>query len=67
MMKRAYIGGDTAVLFTDNEAWQCIGDKEWKPLDTADAHFKAKLLSDAEYRKMFGNLPSLPATAFERH
>lgn len=63
-MKYGYLDGDTAVKFTDKEAWQYIGG-QWKKLDTADAHFKAKLLSEAEFNKMFGQLPELPSTAFQ--
>jgi hypothetical protein len=55
----AYLDGDTPVRFDDTEAWQFIGG-EWKPLNGADAFHKAKLLSEAEFNKSFGQLPPLP-------
>ena len=64
-MKYGYLDGDTPIKYTDNEAWQYIGER-WKPIDTADAHFKAKVLTEDTFNKMFGQLPALPQTAFQR-
>jgi hypothetical protein len=55
---------DVPVRYTDREAWQCIGGV-WSPLNTADAHHKAKMLSEETYNKHFPQLPPLPTAAFQ--
>jgi hypothetical protein len=52
-----------AVRFTHDEAWGCFKG-EWREWSVTDAVCKAALLTEAAYRKRFGDLPPLPAHAF---
>lgn len=51
-----------AVRYSDTEAWWFVRDA-WKALDVADAFSDARVLSEAEYKAMFPDLPNLPEVA----
>jgi hypothetical protein len=55
---------DYPVIFDDDEAWECIGG-EWKPLEPAEAHHKAGILTKEQFNAHFGELPALPSAAFQ--
>jgi len=49
-----------------HEAWLFNETKnEWQEMNTADAMYKAKLLSKETFEKMYPDLPPLPAEAFK--
>jgi hypothetical protein len=54
---------DFATRFTDSEAWEFIGG-QWKELNLGDAHHKAKLMSEDDFKSVFPQLPPLPSNAF---
>lgn len=54
---------DLPVIFDDKRAVM-FGNGQWNPIDHAEAHFKAKLMSEAEFKKCFPDLPPLPDNVF---
>ena len=57
---------DFPVKFTATEAWACLRER-WEEFHPAEAYHDAKVLSEAEFKKSFPNLPPLPPEAFESH
>lgn len=55
---------DSAVRFTNQEAWWFVGGR-WKELNSADANHKASLMTEESFNKMFPGLPVLPGEAFK--
>jgi hypothetical protein len=43
-------------------AWSFIGGA-WKEISRTEAYTKAQLLGELEFRRLFGELPPLPASA----
>ncbi len=52
------------VCLTENEAWMCL-DGAWDPMNVADANVKAGLMTEAEFKDTYGELPPLPSEAFK--
>jgi len=50
--------------FTDYEAWVLIKN-EWTEFHVAEVRDKGKALSEADFNKRFGQVPTLPAAAFK--
>jgi len=65
-IKYAYWEDLAVRLASDGEAW-LFNEKTnaWEKMNAADAMFKAKLLSEAEFKSLFPDLPSLPGKAFK--
>ena len=59
---RFAIYDDFATRFTDSEAWEFIG--QWRELNLGDAHHRAKLMSEDDFKSVFPHLPPLPRKAF---
>jgi hypothetical protein len=58
-----------AVRFRDHEAWACYADGKWPKISPTEAAFKAALLTEQGYLRMFGPtsrrpVPPLPPEAF---
>lgn len=48
-----------------DEAWAYVGDR-WVQVDPTDVGVNGRLLTRAAYVQPFGQLPPLPATAFDK-
>lgn len=44
----------------DTRAWSFV-DGAWKEINRAEAYAKAQLIGALEFRRLFGDLPPLPA------
>jgi hypothetical protein len=56
---------ENPVRFTDQEAWSLV-EGVWKQIPLAEVLDNAVVLSETRYSGMFGDLPALPGTAFQR-
>jgi hypothetical protein len=50
--------------FTDTEAWVYQHDNIWRKMNSAEVTQHAAVLSEANYRAAYPDLPALPTTAF---
>jgi hypothetical protein len=65
-IKYAYWEDLAVRLTSDGDAWMFNElTEKWAPMNAADAVTKAKLLTEAEFDKMFPDLPALPTEAFK--
>jgi hypothetical protein len=46
-------------LWTRREAWVCV-DRKWHPFSLTDAVHYTAMLTEADFTKRFGHLPTLP-------
>jgi hypothetical protein len=46
-------------------AWSFV-DGAWKEINCAEAYAKAQLIGELEFRRLFGELPPLPAPSTRR-
>jgi hypothetical protein len=53
-----------AVMWDGWEAWQLGFDGVWREVNAADAACKARILTEADYQRLFGPVPPLPRAAF---
>jgi hypothetical protein len=51
-------------LVSDTEAWS-FANGAWKEINGAEAGMGAAIIGEERFTKMFGQLPPLPATAFQ--
>ena len=51
--------------FTDTEAWVCQHDNVWRQMNAGEVLNGAAVLSEADYRANYGDLPALPKAAFQ--
>ena len=51
--------------FTDNEAWVYQHDNVWRKVNSAEVAQHAALMSEADYRAAYPDLPALPKAAFQ--
>jgi len=54
---------DGPCVFNLHEAWWCYNG-EWKPMSVTEAVCRAGLMTEAHYRRIYGDLPPLPPEAF---
>jgi hypothetical protein len=52
------------VCFDRYRAWMLGRDRAWHETDVVDVLFKAAVLSEQEFRRIFGDVPPLPDHAF---
>lgn len=52
------------VRFVDDEAW-VFAKNAWHPSNSAEALHGARAMDEGDYRKLFGDLPPLPKSAFQ--
>lgn len=52
------------VRYTETEAWIYFEDK-WQRVDMADVYHSARVLTEANYRAIYPQVPPLPITAFQ--
>ncbi len=50
--------------FSDYEAWVLIKN-EWRKFNAAEVRNSVHTLDEAEFKKVFGQLPDLPGEAFK--
>jgi hypothetical protein len=53
-----------AVRWLGWEAWELGMDGTWREINAADAACKARVLSEDNFQRLFGQVPSLPRAAF---
>jgi hypothetical protein len=51
--------------FTDNEAWVYQHDNVWRKMNSAEVVQHAAVMSEADYRAAYPDLPALPKAAFQ--
>jgi hypothetical protein len=69
MPKRLHFGAFEAhpAICDDNEGWVLFpSPREWRELPHAEVLQKTKIMSEAEFRRTYGELPPLPGGAFAR-
>ena len=50
-------------MFNNTEAWVCFAN-EWREMPHAEVLQKTKIMSEAEFKRTFADLPDLPKAAF---
>jgi len=57
MLEYGFFSDDlTPVRFTRTEAWQFLAGS-WRAIHPAEAHHKARILTEAQFLTMFDHLP----------
>jgi hypothetical protein len=54
------------VMYDERESWVLFDSHDWRKLQLAEIMLNARPMSEAEFKRTYGELPALPKEAFSR-